>query len=322
MNASRANDYCGVLLAAGKGSRMAALSEHLPKPMMPVGNKPLLVHQIELLRDLGVTDIVILIGHKGFEIARALGDGSSLGVHLRYAEQTEMLGIAHAVGQLESTVSKPFMLFLGDIFFIAKDLEGMFDQFEQQGGGAVLATKIENDPLAIRRNYSVQTDDTGRVVRVVEKPRHVSNKLKGVGLYLFDLAVFDAIRRTPRTAMRNEYEITEAIQVMINDGEYVSTVNAVHDDINVTFPSDVLSVNLDYARSEPNGNIISEDADVHPEARLENTIVGAGARITGPTFMRNCVVVERSEVPERESYENVIVVGGKVIACQGQAESA
>lgn len=320
MDASRAGKYCGVLLAAGKGSRMAAFSERIPKPMLPVGNKPLLAHQIELLRNIGITDIVILIGYKGFEIARVLGDGSSFGVKLTYVEQTEMLGIAHAVGQLENAVDRPFILFLGDIFFVPKNLEGMFDQFERQGGGAVLATKIESDPLAIRRNYSVQMDDSGRVVRVVEKPRHVSNKLKGVGLYLFDLSMFDAIRRTPRTAMRNEYEITEAIQVLINDGEFVSAMDAVHDDINLTYPADVLRVNLAFAAEYPQGNLIAADAEIHPQAVLSNTVIGSGVRITSPVRMHNCVVFAGSEVAPRKSYENVIVAGDRVVACQEQTE--
>lgn len=318
---SRAEKYCGVLLAAGKGSRMAAFSDHIPKPMLPVGNQPLLTHQIELLREIGITDIIILIGYKGFEIARVLGDGSSFGVRLTYVEQTETLGIAHAVGQLENAIDKPFLMFLGDIFFIAKDLEEMFDQFESQDGGAVLATKIEQDPMAIRRNYSVQMNDEGRVVRVVEKPRHVSNKLKGVGLYLFDLTIFDAIRRTPRTAMRDEYEITEAIQVLINDGEYVSTINAVHDDINLTFPADVLSVNLQYAKERSaDGNLIDPAADVHPDAILTNTVVGARAVISTPVIMHNCVVFEGATVEPRERYDNVIITPDKVVGCQQGTE--
>ena len=317
---SRSESYCGVLLAAGKGSRMAAFSSHIPKPMLPVGNKPLLVHQIELLREVGITDIIVLIGYKGFEIARVLGDGSHYGVRLTYVEQAEALGIAHAVGQLENTVKKPFMMFLGDIYFIAKDLEQMFEQFEQQDGGAVLATKVEADPFAIRRNYSVQMDENGRVVRVVEKPRHVSNKLKGVGLYLFDLTIFDAIRRTPRTAMRDEYEITEAIQVLINDGEYVSTSNAVHDDVNLTYPSDLLQVNLQLAKGNRDGNLISGDAEVHPSARLKNTVVGSGARISSGVVMNNCVVFEQAVVASGCCYDNIIVTREKVVSCQEQTE--
>jgi glucose-1-phosphate thymidylyltransferase len=317
---SKSNNYCGVLLAAGKGSRMAAFSSHIPKPMLPVGNKPLLVHQIELLREVGITEIVVLIGYKGFEIARVLGDGSRYGVSLTYVEQVEMLGIAHAVGQLENSVNKPFLMFLGDIYFIAKDLRQMFDQFERQAGGAVLATKIEEDPLAIRRNYSVQMDDDGRVTRVVEKPRHVSNKLKGVGLYLFDLTIFDAIRRTPRTAMRDEYEITEAIQVLINDGEYVSTCNAVYDDVNLTYPADLLRVNLQLAQDNHDGNLIDEDAQVHPSARLKATVVGPGACVSSDVVMNNCVVFEQAVVAPGSRYDNVVVTREKVVGCQEQTE--
>tara|TARA_R110002072_G_scaffold116551_5_gene247084 strand:+ start:4329 stop:5291 length:963 start_codon:yes stop_codon:yes gene_type:complete len=317
---SNAEKYSGVLLAAGKGSRMAAFSSHIPKPMLPVGNKPLLVHQIEMLREVGITDIVVLIGHKGFEIARVLGDGSSLGVHLTYVEQTETLGIAHAVGQLENAVEKPFLMFLGDIYFVAKDIDGMFEQFERQAGGAVLATKIEEDPLAIRRNYSVQLEEGGRVVRVVEKPRHVSNKLKGVGLYLFDLTIFDAIRRTPRTAMRDEYEITEAIQVLINDGEHVSAVNAVYDDVNLTYPADLLRVNLQLAQENPDGNLIADDAEVHPSAILSNTVVGPGARVSSGAVMSNCVVFEKAVVAADSHFSNVIITREKVVGCQEQTE--
>jgi dTDP-glucose pyrophosphorylase len=317
---SKTEKYRGVLLAAGKGSRMAAFSSHIPKPMLPVGNKPLLVHQIEMLREVGITDIVVLIGYKGFEIARVLGDGSSLGVQLTYVEQTETLGIAHAVGQLENSVDKPFLMFLGDIYFVAKDIEEMFAQFERQAGGAVLATKIEEDPLAIRRNYSVQLEEDGRVVRVVEKPRHVSNKLKGVGLYLFDLTIFDAIRRTPRTAMRDEYEITEAIQVLINDGEHVSTVNAVYDDVNLTFPADLLRVNLALAQGNPDGNLIAEDAEVAPSAQLTNTVVGSGARVLDSVVMTNCVVFEGAVVASGSQYSNVIVTREKVVGCQEHTE--
>lgn len=317
---SGSGKYCGVLLAAGKGSRMGAFSSQIPKPMLPVGNKPLLVHQIELLRRVGITDIIVLIGHKGFEIARVLGDGRQYGVNLTYVEQTETLGIAHAVGQLESSVDKPFLLLLGDIFFIEKNMEKMLEKFEQQGGGAVLATKIEEDPLALRRNYSVQVDPGGRVVRVVEKPRHVTNKLKGVGLYLFDLTIFDAIRRTPRTAMRDEYEITDAIQVLINDGEYVSTCDAVHDDVNVTFPVDLLRVNIEFARNCANGNLISETAEIDPRAQLANSVIGHGARIASGVTMNNCLVFDNACVGVAGRYENVIVTRDKLVSCHEPTE--
>jgi dTDP-glucose pyrophosphorylase len=307
--------YQGVLLAAGKGSRMRAFSEELPKPILPVGNRPLLVHQIELLKQLGIRDIVVLIGHKGYEIARVLGDGSRYGVNITFVEQTQMLGIAHAVGQLESHVDRPFLMFLGDIFFVPRDIEAMFRTFEEQGDGAVLATKVEPDPEAIRRNFSVELADDGRVTRVIEKPRHVTNDLKGVGLYLFDLHIFDAIRRTPRTAMRDEYEITDSIQVLIDDGHTVRTANAVSDDLNLTFPEDVLKVNLRYLGGLGRDRLVDETAEVHEGAVLDNVVVGPRVRIRAPARISNAVLFEGACVDDAAPIEHAIVTRRTIVRC-------
>src|SRR5262245_45821219 len=133
--------YTGVILAAGRGARMMPFSDKYPKPILPICNKPLIQRQIEIMKSLGITDIVVLIGHKVFELTTALGDGSRLGVAIRYFEQTSALGIAHAVGRLEPHIDRPFLLFLGDIFFVPGDMPEMFDLLEGQGGGGVLATK-------------------------------------------------------------------------------------------------------------------------------------------------------------------------------------
>ena len=80
--------------------------------------------------------------------------------------------------------------------------------------------------------------------RVIEKPRYVDSQLKGCGLYVFDQHIFDAIRRTPRTAMRDEYEITDSIQILINDGYVVHHHPIVERDLNLTKPEDLLTINL------------------------------------------------------------------------------
>lgn len=312
--------FIGVLLAAGKGTRMGGLSDSYPKPMLPIANKPLLVHQVEMLASLGITEIVVLIGYKGYQIAHALGDGSRFGVQLRYVEQTKMLGIAHAVGQLEATIDRSFLLLLGDIYFVPKNLELMFRIFEEQQGGAVLATKQEKDPAAIMRNFSVIENEDGRVTRVIEKPRHVINNVKGVGLYLFDLSIFDAIRRTPRTAIRDEYEITEAIQVLIDDGAIVRTAEAVHDDINLTFPHDLLSLNLSIARAQPDGNLIHADAIVHPDSKVRNSVLGAGARLTSPATISNCLLFDDAVVTSPGGLSNAIVTPEMTIGCQPELD--
>ena len=238
------NDFVGVILAAGKGTRMFPFTTRWPKPILPIMGKPLLQHQVEMMKSVGIQKVFIVIGYLGYEVVRALGNGSDFGVEIEYIEQTETLGIAHAVGRLEGRVQKPFLLCLGDIFFVSNRLQDMFDSFGKDYTRAVLASKIEEDPAMILRNFAIIVGDDGRVVRVIEKPRYIQNKLKGCGVYLFGLEIFDAIRRTPRTAMRDEYEITEAIQILINDGHRVVHSNIIEEDLNLTVPEDLLNINL------------------------------------------------------------------------------
>jgi dTDP-glucose pyrophosphorylase len=306
--------YIGAILAGGKGTRMEPFSERLPKPLLPVANKPLIQHQIELMRELGVRDILLLIGHKGFEIARHFGDGSTLGVRIRYVEQTQTLGIAHAVGRLEALADRPLLLFLGDIFFVPGNLREMFTQFEAQGGGAVLAAKTDT-PQAIQKNFAMLLDDSGRVRRVIEKPRHPPNDLKGVGLYLFDPVVFDAIRRTPRTAMRDEYEITESIQVMIDDGHHVGVALCIEDDINVTTPRDLLRCNLLQARRAEHRVVSGTGVQLAEGVRLDKVVLGSNVVIANPIQIRNAVVFDNTYVGGTEDLQDVIVLPDCIVDC-------
>lgn len=308
--------YMGVLLAAGHATRTGTLRDEFPKPILPIGNKPLLVHQIELLRSMGIIDITVLIGHKGYQITRVLGDGERHGVRLQFVEQKSMLGIAHALGQLENYVDRPFLLFLGDIYFVPKDIGSMFRVFEEENCGAVLATKQETDVSAIRRNFSVILDNAGKVVRVIEKPRHVVNNLKGVGLYLFDLQVFDAIRRTPRTAMRDEYEITDSIQVMIDDGHVVRSTDAVHDDLNVTYPEDLLWINLALARREHGGVLVADSARVEAGAKIENTVIGARVDVPAGACITNSLVFDDVRIAPNAVIDSAIVTPRQILKCQ------
>jgi len=310
------NKIVAVILAAGKGTRMHPFSDYYPKPGLPICNKPLIQYSIEVFRDLGITDIYIVIGHLGHELAQVLGNGSALGVRIRYVEQTKILGIASALGQLEPYISTPIFMVLGDIFFKAENLGGMLEMMAAKNASAVLAVKHETDPAAIRRNFTVQQDETGRVRRVIEKPRHVQTTVKGCGLYLFDLPVFDAIRRTPRTAMRDEYEITDTIQIMVDDGLPVLMADVVKWDVNLTSPADVLTCNLFELEQRGLARLVGRDAHVHPGARLTNVVVGDRAAIEHPISMSNCVVFPDTIVTSERDLDQFIFTPEIRIDCR------
>jgi dTDP-glucose pyrophosphorylase len=303
----------GVILAAGKGTRIHPFSERFPKPILPILGKPLLQHQVECMRDIGIRRIVIVIGHLGFEIVRALGDGSRFDVEIEYVDQGPTLGIAHAVGKLESIVDRPFMLFLGDIFFIHDNLSRMVAMLGPDDVRGVLAVKEEPSVDAIRRNFVVLEDERGFVSRVIEKPRYPSSGLKGCGLYLFDPRFFDAVRRTPRTAMRDEYEITDSIQIFIEDGHAVRAAHVVRDDLNLSFPADLLDINL---------KILGERSHIGENVRLpagcivERSVIMDGVTVEHPIAIRDSLVFSGVTVGGTADLRRAIHAPGLEIDCR------
>lgn len=303
----------GVILAAGKGARLQPFSERYPKPILPILGKPLLQYQIECLRDLGVRRVIIVIGHLGFEIVRTLGDGRQLGVEIQYVDQGRTLGIAHAVSTLEPFVDRPFMLFLGDIFFVHDDLERMVAMLGQDDVRGVLAVKDETSIEAVRRNFVVREDEHGFVKRVIEKPQHPPSMLKGCGLYLFDPVFFDAARRTPRTAMRDEYELTDAIQIFVDDGHRVRAAHVVRDDLNLSYAADLLEINLKLLGER---NLIGADVRLAPGCRVERSVILDGVIVEHPIEIRDSLVFPGVTVKATSDLRRAIVTADDVIECR------
>lgn len=309
------NKLMGVILAAGKGRRIYPFSEKWPKSLLPVGNKSLLEFQIHMMRKIGIRQVLVVIGHYGFEIVKSLGNGNSLGVSIEYVDQKEALGIAHALGQLEPHIDRSFVLFLGDIYFVTTDLNPMLEAFSQEDVHAVLATKVEENPEAIKRNFAVIENQDGRVTRVIEKPRYTINNLKGCGLYVFDLHIFDAIRRTPRTALRDEYEITEAIQVLINDGFGVRTANVIAEDINITFPHDLLRANLVELKRQGKECLVGKDVSVPNLNRVHHSVIGDRVTVKRDIGISHSVIFAQTLVGVESNLERTIVTPERIIYC-------
>lgn len=281
----------GVILSAGLGSRIKPLSFDTPKPLLPVCNKPIMEYQIEAMKSVGIREIIIVVGYLKEKIIDYFGDGRRLGVEIMYIEQQKALGIAHAVGQLEGDIDGPFLLFLGDIFTIYKDLGRVVDTLARTGSAMVLVVKREENPEFIKRNFAIEMNGDSTVRRVIEKPRYTFNNLKGCGIYLFDLPIFDAIRRTPRTALRDEYEITNSIQILIEDGYRVDVAESVEWDMNVTVPEDLLECNLRYLESTCGGSVIGRDVELADGTEVVNSVIGDGVRVAEPIRITDSLIL-------------------------------
>ncbi len=281
----------GVILSAGLGSRIKPLSFDTPKPLLPICNKPIMQYQIEAMASIGIKEVVIVVGYLKEKIMDYFGDGSRLNVKLRYIEQEKALGIAHAVGQLEGHIEGPFLLFLGDIFTIHRDLNEIVETFYRKKSAIVLVVKRERNPEFIKRNFAIQMARNGVVKRVIEKPRYTINDLKGCGIYLFDMPIFDAIRRTPRTALRDEYEITNSIQILIEDGYKVHISDVVEWDMNVTVPEDLLECNMRLLKRMVAAHVIGENVSLPAGTEIINSVIGNNVRISSPIKISDSVIL-------------------------------
>lgn len=321
--ASPSEALVGVILAAGKGARMYPFSERSPKPILPILNRPLLAHQIEVMRDCGISDIHIVVGHLGYQVASVFGDGSQFGVRIHFIEQESTLGLAHAVGALESRIESPFLLMLGDIYFHLKaPLRPLCDQVLSGEVNANLVSMYEPDPEMVRRNFVIQADDTGRVKRVIEKPRYVNSQLKGCGLYVFDPHIFDAIRRTPRTALRDEYEITDSIQILIDDGYVTHHHPIVERDLNLTKPADLLTINLIELARSGQAKLVDRTVALPEGTIVEHSVIGKGVVVMHPIRITNSVILPGVTVSASTDLDSVVMDGEHTVYCPGVAAQA
>lgn len=208
----------GVILASGIKNNAKDFSADLPSCMLAVGGKPIVQYQIEIMSKMGIKDIIVVVKYNKNKIINYFKDGKKLGVKLTYIEQEPILGIAHTLGKLERHIDTPFLLFLSNIFFISNEFKNVIKIACGKNAAAVLvAEKTERSDFN-DLYFGIVLHESGMVKRVIEKPRHMHSHLKGCGMYYFTPLIFDAIRRTPRTAMRDQYEITDSIQILIEDG--------------------------------------------------------------------------------------------------------
>lgn len=216
-----------VVLCAGSGSRVLPLSIEKAKVMIPIEDKPILQYVVNYWKQYS-SDFIFVVNYKKEQVIEF---AKELPINTMFVEQKELHGIADALSYVEDYVGERFIVVLGDClckgnFIIANDME--------QGVG-VWKTANEED---IRQSYSIRIKNN-LVTDVVEKPKIIINSLCGMGFYFFNNSVFDYIKMTKPSPIRNEIEITDVIKNIINDGKKISPVMFEGDYLNVTYPQDL-----------------------------------------------------------------------------------
>ncbi|WP_328593994.1 glucose-1-phosphate thymidylyltransferase [Actinomadura macrotermitis] len=282
-----------LVLAGGAGSRLRPITHTSAKQLVPVANKPVLFYGLEAIRDAGITEVGIVVGDTAAEIQGAVGDGSAFGLQVTYLPQDAPRGLAHAVLIARDFLGgDDFVMYLGDNFIVGgiSDLVGRFRAERPQA--QIMLTRV-SDPRAFG---VAELDAAGRVVGLEEKPAEPKSDLALVGVYIFSAAVHEAVARL-KPSWRDELEITDAIQGLIDDGLRVeSTVISGYwkDTGNVT---DMLEVN----------RLVLESVEPCVQGRVDETseligrvVVEEGATVTGSRIVGPAIVGAGSTV--RDSY--------------------
>jgi glucose-1-phosphate thymidylyltransferase len=312
----------GLILSGGAGTRLRPITHTSAKQLVPVANKPVLFYGIEALVEAGVKEIGIIIAPEtGDEIREAAGDGAAFGAEITYIVQDAPKGLAHAVLTAEEFIGgSPFVMYLGDNL-LADGLKGLVATFRESGPDALILLTPVSDPSS----YGVAELDGEQVVRLVEKPKDPPSNLALVGVYLFTPLIFEAARSL-EPSWRGEYEITEAIQKLIEDGRRVQSevVSGWWKDTGRL--ADMLEANrlvLEEIETRLEGEIdegsrVEGRVVVEPGATVSGSVIrgpaviGAGARIEGAyvgpyTSIGENVRICRSEI------EHSIVLSGSVV---------
>lgn len=203
----------GLILSGGKGTRLRPLTHTSAKQLVPVANKPVLFYGLESYAEAGITDIGMIVGDTQEEIQAAVGDGSQWGLKVTYIRQDAPRGLAHAVKIAQDYIGDDeFVMYLGDNL-IMDGIKSIVDEYRANDANAqILLAHVENP-----QQFGVAELDGERVVRLVEKPKEPKTDLALVGVYIFDKNIFEAVNAI-KPSWRNELEITDAIQYLIENG--------------------------------------------------------------------------------------------------------
>ena len=207
----------GIVLAAGKGTRLYPMTKPVSKPLLPVYDKPLIYYPIAILMQAGISDIMVIVPPGETGTFRALlGDGAQYGLKITFAEQPVARGIADAllIGR-EFVGEDRVCLVLGDNIFYAPTLGATLKRAVRRTEGATVFGYWVEDP---RPFGVVEFDKNGKAISIEEKPRYPKSNYIVPGLYFYDQQVME-IARALKPSARGELEITDVNLEYLSRGQ-------------------------------------------------------------------------------------------------------
>ncbi|MHA1297853.1 MAG: glucose-1-phosphate thymidylyltransferase [Candidatus Helarchaeota archaeon] len=302
-----------LILSGGTGTRLRPFTHTSAKQLLPVANKPILFYVLEDIKECGIIDVGIIVGHTKNEVKNAVGDGSKFGLKVTYIEQDRPAGLAHCVKIAKDFLKNDkFVMYLGDN--ILKDgIKELYDEYINSNYDALISLCHVPNP----QQFGVAEMEGNKVIRLVEKPKEPKSDLALVGVYFFNSKIFEAVDKL-KPSWRNELEITEAIQDLID------TKHLVHAKIvtgwwkDTGTAQDILEVNhlilKDLKESDIKGTIENDVKIIGNVVIGKNSVVKKGCMIRGPvTIGDDCIVGPSTYIgPYTSIGDKSTIIGGEI----------
>jgi glucose-1-phosphate thymidylyltransferase len=314
---------------AGKGTRLRPHTHLVPKPLLKVGDKPVLSYILDDLRELGVNEAVLITGHLK-EKVEAFMAAEYPDFKADYTEQKEQLGTADAIRLAEPFVHEEMLIIFVDTLFDA-DLT-LVKRLPEDVAGVIWAMEVED----YQRFGVIVTDENGFMKKIIEKPSEPVSKLANIGLYYIRdwKLLFEGIRHVMNSPPggAGEYYLTDAFQYMVDQGARLK-VEPVHGWYDAGKPETLLETNAHVLgttrgrRPETVGDgvTIVEPVHVADGVTLENSEIGpnvtlsAGAVVRG-SKLRHTIVGEKSRIENSELHDSLIGRDVKIRGVRGQVD--
>ncbi len=333
-----------VILVGGEGTRLRPLTSTVPKPVVPLVDRPLMGYMLEWLRGHGVQDVVMLMGYLATALREVLGDGSQYGLRIRYIEEPEPRGTGGALKFAESLLDERFLMLNGDVLS-DMNLSQQIEQHERTGARGTLALVPVEDPSAFGL---VRTTEDRAVTEFVEKPSpdQIDTNLISAGAYVLERDVVDLIEPdrnvsiereiwpqlvgqglfafpheaywldigTPERYLEATYDLLEGTCRSSVIERLGDTFMAVAPDAEVAgrvVPPAVVGRGVRVAAGAQVGSltVLGDGVSVGEGATIERSVVMEGAEIGAGCVLRGCVVAAGARVAARSQITDGAVLG-------------
>ena len=304
----------GIILHGGHGTRLRPLTHTGPKQLLPIANKPMSEYCVDTIKDCGISDIAIIIGGIGSDkVKEYYGDGSKFNVKITYIKQDEPKGIAHAINLCKEFIgNEKFLTFLGDNI-IQKPIKDISKKFEGSDNDAViLLCKVENP-----ERFGIADIDNDKIIKIIEKPKIPPTNLAVTGIYFLSPKIFDVFLRL-KPSWRNELEITDALQMMLEEGNKIGYEMITDYWKDTGTPEDIINANSQILANLISSNNGEIDETVKIEGSVvvgKNTVIQSNTKIIGPVILgRNCIIKQESVIGPNTSVGDDVTISNSEIS--------